>query len=53
MGGNGGFIAAVAGVLTLIVVASIAYQVLTDKNSVPLVTAIGSAGNATVTTLFK
>ncbi|MGC2160755.1 MAG: hypothetical protein WA634_02490 [Silvibacterium sp.] len=50
---NGGTMAAIIGVVSLVVIASIAYQVLVDKNSVPLADEAGTVTDNVVTQLFK
>ena len=53
MNGNGGIIAGVVGIATLVIVASIAFQYLSQKNSVPLTQSIVGGTTNVVATLFK
>lgn len=53
MGDKGGIVAGVVGIATLVIVASIVFQYLSQKNSVPLTqTIVGGTTNA-LATLFK
>lgn len=53
MNGNGGVVAGIVGIATLVIVASIVFQYLSQKNSVPLTQTIVGGGTNVVSTLFK
>ena len=53
MGGNTGVVAGVVGIITLAIIASIAFQYLSQKNSVALTSTVVSGGNSALATLFK